>query len=400
MQRTINSLPPVTENESKLAGRLMLLKEVAKLSNPRFGVDRMMNSFMRLLREYYGAEGCLLVSVETDSGRFMLRRSSAKHPDGGLREDTGPEIVSQYLTNIPPDYAVVYGADERGCLIYDLKAMESENPASEFGETMGWVANLLGADAFISVPVSYDKRSGRLYLSAGAMMTLNDPDPEFLYQLIGQVMPYLNNIKLVDRLASSAAEQERQRIARDIHDSVIQPYLGLQFGLEAVRQKLLAGDEGALADVDRLLQMTQSEVSDLRSYMQNLKTGARTTGREGCFLPAVRRFAAKFAETTKIKVEVKINGVVTINDRLAAEAFQIVAEGLSNIRRHTVAESAVVSVGCDDTCFTLRIENDGGPPPGGFFPKSITERAAALGGLAQVDDAAGGVTAVTVTIPL
>jgi signal transduction histidine kinase len=49
-------------------------------------------------------------------------------------------------------------------------------------------------------------------------------------------MPVLHNIILVDQLASDAANAERQRIAFDLHDRVIQSYVGLQMGSEAVRQ--------------------------------------------------------------------------------------------------------------------------------------------------------------------
>lgn len=69
-------------------------------------------------------------------------------------------------------------------------------------------------------------------------------------QLIEHVLPVIDNIRLVDRLASAAAEEERRRIARDLHDRIVQPYIGLQLGLAAVRQRLATAGE-VTADVDR-----------------------------------------------------------------------------------------------------------------------------------------------------
>jgi signal transduction histidine kinase len=393
----------MTDTEINLRGRLTLLKEITKLSNPRFGADRMMNSVMRLLREYHRADECLFVTLDMESGQFLMRRSCAKNPDAGLREEVTHETLGRRLTSLPPTHTVSYqagrGEGKSRFSAYCVESGVAVTPTAETLQDIEAAAALLDAVSFVTVPVAYARRGGRLYLSAREGK-LNDADPEFLHQLAEHIIPCLENMRLVDKLASAAAEHERQRIARDIHDSVIQPYIGLQLGLEAVRSKLRAGGGGIAQDLDRLVEMTRAEVADLRSYMHELKSGSRSASREGSFLPAVRRFAAKFAETTNIGVDIRVEGAVSISDRLAAEVFQIVAEGLSNIRRHTVAGRAVIGINCDDECFHLYIENDGGPPSGGFLPKSIMERVAALGGDARVEGRADATTAVSVRIPL
>ena len=63
----------------------------------------------------------------------------------------------------------------------------------------------------------------------------------FLLQLLAQVLPTIENIQLVDQLAAGAAKTERERMAHDLHDGVIQPYVGLQMGLLAVCDKVAAG---------------------------------------------------------------------------------------------------------------------------------------------------------------
>ena len=87
---------------------------------------------------------------------------------------------------------------------------------------------------------------------------------DFMLQLMDHVTPVMENIRLIDNLASDAAEQERQRIAHDIHDSVIQPYLGLQFGLAALDQKLEAGNTAIRENVQELLELTNHELAELR----------------------------------------------------------------------------------------------------------------------------------------
>ena len=204
---------------------------------------------------------------------------------------------------------------------------------------------MLEAMAFITVPFSAPNlHGGRLYLTAGRRGVFDPEDVEFLLLVIDHTMPVLQNIKLVDQLASDAADAERQRIALDFHDRVIQPYIGLRMGVEAIRQKLGRGNAEGNADIthdiDWLLELTKDELSQLRHLVQGLQNGGE---RVGGLVLAIRRFGRKFTAATGIQVQVDITGEAHVNDRLATEVFHIVAEGLSNIRRHTLATTASIT---------------------------------------------------------
>ena len=116
----------------------------------------------------------------------------------------------------------------------------------------------------------------------------------------------------------------------------------------------------------------------------------------------IERFTGKFSEATGIGVEVVAPQEIFINDGLAAEVFQIIAEGLSNIRRHTESANAVVRIECEDGRMCLCVENEcaEGEARASFTPRSITERALSLGGEAVVCTNASGGTVVRVEIPL
>ena len=79
----------------------------------------------------------------------------------------------------------------------------------------------------------------------------------------------------------------------------------------------------------------------------------------------------------------------------------MISEGLSNILRHTSAKAAYVSILCENSNLLLKIGNEArGGPSGDFTPRSIRERAQALGGAAFVERGADGYTVVHVTIPM
>jgi signal transduction histidine kinase len=211
--------------------------------------------------------------------------------------------------------------------------------------------------------------------------------------------PAIENVRLLNNLATEAAEQERKRIAMDLHDTTIQPFIGLMLGLSAVRCKIELDPAGAVEDVSRLLRAAEAELGEVRGYVRDLKD---KDGEAYEFLTAVRRFTEKFEEASGIPVELKVEGQVKLNDRLAAEVFQLIAEGLSNIRRHAGATRAALVIACRDNRLHLLFRNDvpEGVRPAAFRPKSLSERTAALGGALKVCHDGFDGTHVQIFIPL
>src|SRR5215468_4794022 len=175
-------------------------------------------------------------------------------------------------------------------------------------------------------------------------------------------------------------------------------------GLVAIQKKLATQSPAVPEDVEHLLALTTAGIADLRHYMGELREpGARDSGLlPGGLLPAVQRFTKKFAEATGIAVQVEAPPALPVQDRLAAEVFQMVAEGLSNVRRHTRSGQARVTLVCAHDHLCLSIANDTAPGtvPTSFTPRSITERATALGGYAHVAWPEHGGTVVVVDIAL
>ncbi len=371
--------------EIDLKRRLSLLKEIMTVSNPRFGTGRTIGMAMERLRLFYDADHCLVVLFSEKSERYTLRRASRADPEASVQAEVIDEELALRMLVPEPHEAIVFSSPAffgRGnSWAFDTASRERV----EFSAKMVGLPSLLDTESFVTVPLFYRHEPvGRLY-----------PDAFFVLHVIEQIAPVIDNIRLVDQLASDAAEQERQTIARDLHDSVLQPYIGLQMGLAAVCSKLRAGGRVS-DDIDTLMEMTGIGISYLRSRLSGLRG---KTEHESSLPAAVKRFAARFSTFTGIPVEVLCNGDIRINDRLAAEAFQMVTEGLSNIRRHTSSPRAEVRLACRDGRLELKITNEEAGILEPFTPRSITERAKALGGLAQVRCEASNTT-VTVEIPL
>jgi signal transduction histidine kinase len=395
------------DHEVLSRARLALLRDVTSLSNPRFGIDRTVGRFLEAVRRFYDADACRLVVEPQDGMRWM--RTALRRAVGTAAVAVPPELARVLLPELPGLALRVRarprwpGAspEQEVELELETEAPRDAAPTAQHRELAGALAGALDAGAVLSVPFRYHATAvGRLHVSRGRSRPFDRGEVEFVRHLLDQVVPVLENIRLVDRLASDAAEEERRRIARDLHDSVIQPYLGLRLGLSAAQKAISAGriEEGS-SHVARLVDLADGEIQTLRGYVRGLREGAPGAG-GGLLDEGVRRFCSRFSDATGIRVHVTTEGAGVANDRLAAEVFQMVAEALSNVRRHTSAEGVAVRIRSGENRLDVTITNDSPPGEPRFFPRSLGERAAALGGSVRVEQPATGATAVHIEIPL
>ncbi len=391
--------------EIKLKRRLALLKEVSKLSNPRFGINQTLIAIIKSLRAFYDAESCLLISANIQppqpASSFTWREVYLKNGNETVKVEQTETAAA--LLNPPPEMAFFYQnknnffKQRAECSAFDVSTGKYVNAQMSFNCKA--VADLLDAKSFITVPLpERETMLGRLYLTS-QKKCFERSDVEFVNQLIENVLPVVENIALLDKLASRAAVQQRQKLSRDIHDSTIQPYIGLKLGLEALEIKNTRG-ESIKEDVAKLINLADATISELRGFVQNLKGGGERQSGE-VLITAVRQKAVKFQEFYDIEVEVQAKDGFYINDRLAAETFQLVSEGLSNISRHTKAKRAHINLYLTNEKLFLEIENDnvGADEKLEFVPKSIAERAKSLGGITRIATC-DGCTKVLVEIPL
>lgn len=388
--------------------RLQLLKEITDLSNPRFAADRTINSLLESLRSFYKADACLLVIPSKRNNYQLYRVVRGLHATGASPPELTAEAAQLFLLH-PRNQVVIYRQDRRNpSLRFEIKTRDISvgDPTTSIK-----IATALDAESYLSVPVYFQPSlTGRLFV-VGGPQPFDTSHIDFVLQVMDHLAPLIEHIRLIDNLASDAAEQERRRIARDIHDSVIQPYLGLQLGIAALAQRLQSGNVDVLDNVEELLTLTNQELAEMRRYVSGLRHGE---DRSGVLLPSLQRYVTRFESVTGIKVHLKADGKIDVNDRLAAEVFQIVTEGLSNVRRHALCNDASIEITCKNGRFQLTIKNQrvrGGDAFGRsgatrrdgnglFTPRSITERAGSLGGKTEVSVDDENYTVVKVTIPL
>ena len=377
--------------------RLLALKGFNALFSPRFNIEQMIDHVVRHLATLHPVNKFVLVLLEADRPPKVFR---ADLPEAMYQvSDAVAAGIQSVVSELDVNDTVIYSGKSR------LRSAEiyssNSNPATQKSQMThaSLIADRLRCAGFGCLQFPLRQGGSARLIVWSDKHPFESVDLPFLHQLSEQLAPRIENVQLLDRLAGEIADAERQKISRDIHDSAIQPYIGLKFGLEALARKI-PPESPISSDIGRLVEMATSEITELRTFVKGLR-GEEDPGR-AALVPALRRQAARFSELYGIAVAVESPGELRIGDALANEAFHIVSEALSNVRRHTSARSACIKLACDHQLFTLRISNPCGPGTAGklFTPHSIAERTLALGGACRVTTETDGDTEVTVEIPL
>jgi len=391
--------------ERLLRRRLALLREINNLWNPRFGVDHTHGINLDRLLEFYGGTSCVLVLRRPAPAlNYVMYSATRDKPGYSSTPSYVAESAAGALLRLPDSLAAYYHGPAgswlgrlRGYSGYDFDLGARTN--SFLADCAAW-ANLLDTQAFVTVPyVQRDGTSGRIFLTTDHG-GFTHADIDFLAQVSDAMSTVVENMSLVEQLISRAAEHERLTISRDLHDTTIQPYIGIKLALDALYRE--AGADNALSQrVSDLINMAEMTIRDLRQYASTLKDKAAMPGE--FLVTAVKNQSERLGRFYGIQVEVTSDISPRLQGRLAAEAYQIIAEGLSNVLRHTAAKSAFVTILCENSHLLLKIGNDAEPGENGtkkFMPRSINERVQMLGGRAIVEQRPGGQTIVHVTIPM
>lgn len=210
------------------------------------------------------------------------------------------------------------------------------------------------------------------------------------------------------RRTNAAIEQERNRIARDLHDGPVQGVSAASLSLEAALLMLKAGDvEGTIDVLTKLRQEIAGEANALRQLMAGLRPPVLE---ERGLMPALRDSLARFGAEQGMQAEFGGQLKTELPPDLETLAYRVVQEALTNVGKHAGASQVSVFVGTDQTQLRIEIEDDGK----GFDPTaareflasgrvglaSMRERVELASGTFAIRSTPGRGTAVMATIPL
>lgn len=201
-----------------------------------------------------------------------------------------------------------------------------------------------------------------------------------------------------ERSSRLEIEAERRRIALELHDSAKQRVHAAHLVLSSLRRGL---DGDSAAGVDQAMSELRAATADMETSLRELRTPLEGRGLQD----AVRRRAEELASAGGVPIEVR-GEVPDLPTFVAAHAFRVAGEAMTNAVRHAHAARVVVELGGDADHLRVVVADDGrGLPdrarPGSHGLRSMAARAETLGGSFSVEPGPGGSgTVVSLDVPL
>jgi NarL family two-component system sensor histidine kinase YdfH len=195
---------------------------------------------------------------------------------------------------------------------------------------------------------------------------------------------------------------ERQRMARELHDTLSQGLAGLILHLEAVDAHLEGGrPEKARSITQQAMDAARAILAASRRAIDDLRRAAPDD-----LETALRQEASRFGEAAGIPCVVDVSLPAALPPELREPILRIVAEALTNTAHHAQASRTSVSVTTTESRLHLEIRDDGcgfdpaSVPPGHFGLVGMRERVRLAGGTLEIDSALGAGTKITISLPI
>jgi signal transduction histidine kinase len=200
-----------------------------------------------------------------------------------------------------------------------------------------------------------------------------------------------------------AVLEDRNRLARNLHDSVSQTIFSMRLTAEAARLLLERDKAQTGTQLERLQELSESALVAMRALIHELRPTAIS---EQGLIPALRRLLALLERQHGLSTTFNVTGEPDLSDEQAEQIYRIVQEGLNNVVKHARTDRATVTARFEKFRLLLQIEDRGR----GFAPErietntesiglsSMRERVESLGGTLKIDSSPDHGTRITVEV--
>jgi len=322
----------------------------------------------------------------------------ARYAALGVLDATGEGLSEFVHVGMSPEQIAAIGHLPEGhgilgLLILDPKPLRLANLGTHV-DSYGFPANHPPMGSFLGVPVHVRGQIfGNLYLTDNqGAAEFSEEDEILAVALAGAAGLAIENSRLLARVGELTLVEDRERIAADLHDTVIQRLFATGLGLQSAARTI--EDPVAANRVQQAVDDLDETIRQIRSTIFALQT-PRLAG------PSLREeilsLSADAGASLGFEPIVRFEGLIDhgVADTVGVQLLAVLREALSNVVRHAGASTVTVSIVVTHTDLVASIVDDGvgagaGERPGGKGLASLRHRAEALGGALEVGVGADG----------
>jgi signal transduction histidine kinase len=258
--------------------------------------------------------------------------------------------------------------------------------------------------SFMAVPMMLkDRIVGLLSVSSTREGFYTSHHAELAHAIAQQAAIAIENARLYAQAQELAALEERQRLARELHDSVTQALFGINVAAHTARAQLQRDPDKAQESIEYVRTLAQGGMAEMRALLFELRP--ESLENEGLVV-AIQKQTQALTARHEIPINLKLGDEPDAALPVKEALYRITQEALNNTFKHARPISVSVALTQLDVELVLEVEDVGGgfdahaEYPGHLGLRTMAERAARVGGTLKIESAVGKGTRLCATVPL
>ncbi len=382
------------EEELKLAhSQLTTLLEISQTVVSTLDLEPLLNLILEKLASVVRYSGAAILPLENNVLTIQAYR--------------GPVLlVDSDMIRVPmASYGELRRLILRGQPFFIRDLNDHPQIMSEINSALGQPGHMLRRfRSWLVVPlVVKDFQIGIMVLTHRKANYYNRPARNMVQMFANQVAIAIQNAQLYSEAQTTAVLEERNRLARELHDSVAQALYSISLYANATRKALSANKIEVVDSHLRELQRTSSEaVADMRLLIYELRPPILE---EEGLVEAIRTRLESVEARSGIQVILQVDGEPQLPKTIETEVYRVIQEALNNILKHAHATYVIVKIIDDQNHFYVTIQDNGKGfdqaligKSGGHGFRNIRERIHRIGGIFRIDTAPGQGTSIHIEI--
>jgi signal transduction histidine kinase len=368
--------------------QLPILTSLARIATATRDVEQMLTEIARRLGEGLGVQHVELYLLDEAAGELTLAAQAGAAPayTPGRRLPAHMGIMGRTLRT------------RQAQLVPDVQADSDYSTGDPATRSELCVPIVAGGQVF-----------GLINLESEQPGAFRSEQIDLLATATDIVAGALKHARLTRRAQEAAVLEERNRLARELHDSVTQQLFSITLTAQAARAHLEKNPQRAATQLERLQETAAAALAEMRALIAQLRPPALS---DQGLVSALQQHIAALSRREGLRIELRVTG----NERLAhgceQALYRIAQEALNNIVKHAQAENVRVALDFAPERVQLHITDDGigfdvaaqdaqpaTPIDRHLGLMSMRERAAEVGGTLALRSARGGGTDILVTVP-